>query len=828
VTRIGRHQQTLYSLLIVSLATVLSIAFCVSDALAQESVIDSREGIKDSPTIAVSKGGVVYVAYEDDNVIRVARLNGTRWERLKKISVQGKDLEDPSITSSPNQSNKRKRIHISYNSKDGSVYVSSYAISIDRWSRKKVNSYRGEGKSSDIDIHNLKGANYDLYVSWIDKDPRNNDIQMALSKGEKLSDCPFFCEENFSRKEIYQGSGIVGNIDLDIGDNQLYIALKEEDDKFVSSIQCNAKEGGNFCLDKNSWSKEKVKESDFDFESTKAPSIATDPSGNVVLTFQAKPAEKEPLVQGIRFSTKKRNGEWSKPKSIDNIDEHDGISELKHPFIDYVPRKGKFVHSYFGKITGSDRRTTGEEGKVFVDRSSNTSLGSGISIEDESVPSISPVNISNDGGLVAVIEDVSSAILFDGNAGQRVRTQKVDVYSGWNIISSPFRMTNTMGEAVPDVCNTGTLYSYSPRDEEYIEIGKEDRLQPGQGTWIRCDNRNQITIKGVPPSDKITGIYETWNMKGPLDSKEAQLSSRSNVVSAVYAFDTNENKYIEPPRVGSENEYILQPGMGYWVSADSRDVITTIPPQNNRNTLSKQTSSTLQEKFDLFVSDTTGSSATLSFVDANGVGATEVTQRPPSPPAVTGAFDARFSNGRRYVVFPGLNVNGASSNAELKYDVRISGASGVVTLRLRTNRSHNNETTVRPSLHITDDATDGKRLTATLSRGSPSTLVPEDVERLKVTVGTNSEAASQTSLKAVQPNPASTNASIRYELSEQAKVSLKVFDVLGRRVATLVDNAKQAGQHQVRLDATDLPSGTYFVRMRADNFQKSRRLTVVH
>ena len=51
--------------------------------------------------------------------------------------------------------------------------------------------------------------------------------------------------------------------------------------------------------------------------------------------------------------------------------------------------------------------------------------------------------------------------------------------------------------------------------------------------------------------------------------------------------------------------------------------------------------------------------------------------------------------------------------------------------------------------------------------------------------------------------------------------------VLGRRVATLADGAEQAGRHATVLDAGQMPSGTYFVRMRAGDFQQTRRLTIV-
>jgi hypothetical protein len=53
---------------------------------------------------------------------------------------------------------------------------------------------------------------------------------------------------------------------------------------------------------------------------------------------------------------------------------------------------------------------------------------------------------------------------------------------------------------------------------------------------------------------------------------------------------------------------------------------------------------------------------------------------------------------------------------------------------------------------------------------------------------------------------------------------LKVFDVLGREVATLVNEVKEAGMHEVRFDATNLSSGVYLYRMKASGFQATRKL----
>ncbi len=68
------------------------------------------------------------------------------------------------------------------------------------------------------------------------------------------------------------------------------------------------------------------------------------------------------------------------------------------------------------------------------------------------------------------------------------------------------------------------------------------------------------------------------------------------------------------------------------------------------------------------------------------------------------------------------------------------------------------------------------------------------------------------------PNPFNPVTTIRYALPEDVHVTLEVFDVTGRRVAVLVDAVQPASIQSVQFDARNLPSGTYFYRIRAGSF----------
>ena len=81
------------------------------------------------------------------------------------------------------------------------------------------------------------------------------------------------------------------------------------------------------------------------------------------------------------------------------------------------------------------------------------------------------------------------------------------------------------------------------------------------------------------------------------------------------------------------------------------------------------------------------------------------------------------------------------------------------------------------------------------------------------------------------PNPFRGATTVKYDIPEQMSVRLSVFDVLGRRVATLVRGERSAGQYTVTWspgeDGSSLASGIYFVRLKAGDAVQSRRITFV-
>jgi len=77
------------------------------------------------------------------------------------------------------------------------------------------------------------------------------------------------------------------------------------------------------------------------------------------------------------------------------------------------------------------------------------------------------------------------------------------------------------------------------------------------------------------------------------------------------------------------------------------------------------------------------------------------------------------------------------------------------------------------------------------------------------------------------PNPFNPSTIISYQLPKNSLVTLKIYDVLGRQVATLVNGREPAGSHSVSFNGDRLSSGVYFYRLVAGGYTSVRKMILV-
>lgn len=88
-------------------------------------------------------------------------------------------------------------------------------------------------------------------------------------------------------------------------------------------------------------------------------------------------------------------------------------------------------------------------------------------------------------------------------------------------------------------------------------------------------------------------------------------------------------------------------------------------------------------------------------------------------------------------------------------------------------------------------------------------------------------APSEYKLDQNYPNPFNPSTKIAYSIPQNSFVTLKVFDVLGKEVATLVNETKNAGNYEATFDASKLTSGMYIYELKTNNFVQNKKMMLV-
>jgi glucuronoarabinoxylan endo-1,4-beta-xylanase len=162
-------------------------------------------------------------------------------------------------------------------------------------------------------------------------------------------------------------------------------------------------------------------------------------------------------------------------------------------------------------------------------------------------------------------------------------------------------------------------------------------------------------------------------------------------------------------------------------------------------------------------------------------------------------------------------VNGESSDKEV--NINLYGGTTTGFSRYITDADHNAEQI--DSLDI-----DGNTFTTTLPGESITTFVSYDF----IAVSNEEEvitAPDTYRLDQNYPNPFNPSTNISYTIPEASDVTLKVFDLLGREVATLVNSRMAAGDHSVSFDASNLSSGVYIYQLRTNNYISTKKMMLI-
>ncbi|MCX8009742.1 MAG: T9SS type A sorting domain-containing protein, partial [Ignavibacteria bacterium] len=77
------------------------------------------------------------------------------------------------------------------------------------------------------------------------------------------------------------------------------------------------------------------------------------------------------------------------------------------------------------------------------------------------------------------------------------------------------------------------------------------------------------------------------------------------------------------------------------------------------------------------------------------------------------------------------------------------------------------------------------------------------------------------------PNPFNPSTTIKYFIPSRSKIKISIYDLLGKELLVLVDDEKDRGYHLITLSAKNLPSGTYYYQLEANNNRIIKKMLIV-
>ncbi len=196
-----------------------------------------------------------------------------------------------------------------------------------------------------------------------------------------------------------------------------------------------------------------------------------------------------------------------------------------------------------------------------------------------------------------------------------------------------------------------------------------------------------------------------------------------------------------------------------------------------------------------------------------------------TPAAVSGDFYFTVSpGGLAGVILSGTVPAGQSVSSSFTQQIPGNAPAGSYSYTLRLGQFPNVSVDQEAfTLTISGSAREGDMDAWTVTDAQP--WVP--VEGTGAAASRDEALPSEVTLAGAYPNPFSRTATVAFALPEAQRVTLTVYDVLGREVARLVDGEVEAGRHEAALDGAGLPAGVYLVRLTAGSVTETQRLTLV-
>jgi hypothetical protein len=368
----------------------------------------------------------------------------------------------------------------------------------------------------------------------------------------------------------------------------------------------------------------------------------------------------------------------------------------------------------------------------------------------------------------------------------------VSYAAGWNMVSVPFVQSSYAVRTLFPTALNGRAFDYTGGSYQI-----RDSLIPGRGYWAKLPSSELHLFTGESYSSDTLTLQKGWNMIGSLDH-DAAAPSGGIIMTAMFGYS------------GSYSiSTVVKPGKAYWIKTSAAGDIAfgpaATPQAATPNVASQQSASSDYSSYTrLTMTDALGRSQQLYIAD-------DPEHKIPAgffemPPAAPDGPDMRFASQNI--------VETVGDTRPHEFPIKVSGIEYPLTL----------------SWHIASASASASLLIGKSARpmaGEGSVALGAGDGPISVGYSGGAPLPSEFTLAQNFPNPFNPKTRIEFTLPAGAKVAVRVYNILGEEVATLVDQTLDAGYQSVDWDAANMPSGIYIYHITAGTFSASRKMLLL-
>ena len=419
--------------------------------------------------------------------------------------------------------------------------------------------------------------------------------------------------------------------------------------------------------------------------------------------------------------------------------------------------------------------------------------------------------------------------------------------AGWNLMGTALRPNDSTvtGNFSDDISQAYYVFDYSPT----TGYTRPTALTLGLGHWLGLLSNQTVDVIGQPAIDSVvTPLQQGFNIvsnslviqvpktalyliKGGTTLLYQSAIDSGWIASGLTGFNNNAQNYQLSDTLKIWNGYwlgVLKTGVSLLVKPPLRNTIPILPSVIRTT----KTSSSTDWQVGIIAQFGTATDQPLTFgvkPDATpGFDATHDIPKAPIPPVHTYVETYFFQPSWTPVLGSKFVSSFTSPTAPLLWTFYVAPSdSGVVVLRWNSQDIQNS---VPSNIGLTlQDNVSGTlvnlRTTASYSFAAQVPR-PFSISGTVTSVGSRIGLPTSFALSQNYPNPFNPSTTVSFALPERSRVNLEVFNILGQRVVSLVDDQMEAGYHQSVWNA-NVASGMYFYRIEAVSVTDGKRFVDV-